>query len=186
MSELREAAQSISAWAVECDGDLVDVCLTEIAAQLVMENRREANRGRDFAWRVVPLVPLTHSPRDEWRPASEREMLELAAKALGMPEAPKQYRIADGLPIVITYMGKPWNPLAEMGKDMPPRDEWRPASEPPEDLRQRVIAWRTPPHRQSGAWVEALYDDGAWVTRDGVARDITHWRDVTPPTTEGK
>ena len=46
---------------------------------------------------------------------TDREMLELAAKALGMPEAPKQYRIADGLPIVITYMGKPWNPLTDDG-----------------------------------------------------------------------
>jgi len=64
----------------------------------------------------------------------------------------------------------------------PPRDEWRLASEPPEDLRRRVIAWRSPPQRQSGTWVEALYDDGAWVTRDGIAHDITHWRDVTPPT----
>ena len=44
------------AWAVECDGHLVDVYLTEIAAQLLMENMREANRGRDFAWRVVPLT----------------------------------------------------------------------------------------------------------------------------------
>ena len=46
---------------------------------------------------------------------TDREMLELAAKALGMPEAPKQYRIADGLPIVITYMGKPWNPRTDDG-----------------------------------------------------------------------
>lgn len=46
---------------------------------------------------------------------ADREMLELAARALGMPEAPKQYRIADGLPIVITYMGKPWNPLTDDG-----------------------------------------------------------------------
>ena len=70
--------------------------------------------------------------------------------------------------------------LIERGKAV--RDEWRPASEPPEDLRRRVIAWRSPPQRQSGTWVEALYDDGAWVTRDGIAHDITHWRDVTPPT----
>ena len=62
------------------------------------------------------------------------------------------------------------------------RDEWRPASEPPEDGRRRVIAWRSPPQRQSGTWVEALYDDGAWVTRDGIAHDITHWRDADPPT----
>jgi hypothetical protein len=64
----------------------------------------------------------------------------------------------------------------------PPRDEWRPASEPPEDLRRRVIAWRAPPQRKSGTWFEALYDDGAWITRDGIAYDVTHWRDVTPPT----
>ena len=68
----------------------------------------------------------------------------------------------------------------------PPRDEWRPASDPPEDLRRRVIAWRSPPQRQSGTWVEALYDDGAWVTRDGIAHDVTHWRDVTPPTEGAK
>ena len=68
----------------------------------------------------------------------------------------------------------------------PPRDEWRPASEPPEDLRGRVIAWRHPPQRQGGAWIEALYDDGAWVTRDGIAHDITHWRDVQPPTEGAK
>jgi hypothetical protein len=72
--------------------------------------------------------------------------------------------------------------LAQPETAEPPRDEWRPASEPPEDLRRRVIAWRSPPQRQSGTWVEALYDDGAWVTRDGIAHDVTHWRDVTPPT----
>ena len=66
-----------------------------------------------------------------------------------------------------------------------PRDEWRPAGEPPKHER-RVIAWRSPPQRQSGTWAEALYDDGAWVTRDGIAHDITHWRDVTPPTEGAK
>ena len=71
MSKLREAAQAVGAWAVECDGDLVDVYLTETAAKLVEENMRETNRGRDFAWRVVPLVPHTHPSRGEWRPASE-------------------------------------------------------------------------------------------------------------------
>jgi len=71
MSELREAAQTVGAWAVECDGDLVGVYLTETAAKLVAENMHEANRGRDFVWRVVPLVRRTHPPRDEWRLASE-------------------------------------------------------------------------------------------------------------------
>ena len=62
----------------------------------------------------------------------------------------------------------------------PPRDEWQPAGEPPKHGR-RVIAWRSPPQRQSGTWAEALYGDGAWVTRGGIANDITHWRDVPPP-----
>ena len=79
-----------------------------------------------------------------------------------------------------------WKAALAQPEAEPPRDEWRPASEPPEDLRRRVIAWRSPPQRQSGTWVEALYDDGAWVTRDGIAHDITHWRDVTPPTEGAK
>lgn len=110
------------AWAVMCDGNAAQTCLTEIAANLIAESLREQNRGRDFDWQTIPLY--AH----------------------------------------------------------PPRDEWRPASEPPEGLQRRVIAWRYPPRRQGGAWIEALYDDGAWVTRDGIAHDITHWRDVQPPT----
>lgn len=65
MSELREAAQSVSAWAVECDGDLVGVYLTETAAKLVAGNMHEANRGRDFVWRVVPLVRHTRPPTED-------------------------------------------------------------------------------------------------------------------------
>jgi len=88
VSELHEAAQTVGAWAVECDGDLVGVYLTETAAKLVAENMHEANRGRDFVWRVVPLVRRTHPPRDEWRLASEppedgRRVLIWVAKSGG-------------------------------------------------------------------------------------------------------
>jgi len=130
MSELRKAAQSISAWAVECDGNLVDVCLTETAAKLIAENMREKNRGRGFVWRVVPLVPLTHSPRDEWRPASE----------------------------------------------------------PPEDGRD-VVVWCEQERRAvHGMYVRrhppvvGLVD--GWVAPD--ASKLTHWRDVQPPTEVGR
>lgn len=125
MSELREAAQTVGAWAVECDGDLVGVYLTETAAKLVEENMRETNRGRDFAWRVVPLVPHTH----------------------------------------------------------PPRGEWRPASEPPEDGRD-VVVWCEQERRAvHGMYVRrhppvvGLVD--GWVAPD--ASKLTHWRDVSPP-----
>jgi hypothetical protein len=126
MSELREAAQTVGAWAVECDGDLVGVYLTETAAKLVAENMHEANRGRDFVWRVVPLVRRTH----------------------------------------------------------PPRDEWRLASEPPEDGRD-VVVWCAQERRAvHGMYVRrhppvvGLVD--GWVAPD--ASKLTHWRDVTPPT----
>lgn len=122
MSKLREAAPAVGVWAVECDGALVAVCLTEIAAQLVMENRREANRGRDFAWRVVPLVPLTHSPRDEWREASE----------------------------------------------------------PPEDDRS-VLVWM--PGKFGGLAIGRC-SRGNW-SPYYLGSPVTHWRDVTPPT-EGR
>ncbi len=119
MSELREAAQAVGAWAVECDGALVDVYLTETAAKLVAENMHEANRGRDFVWRVVPLVRRTH----------------------------------------------------------PPRDEWRLASEPPEDDRS-VLVWM--PGKLGGLAIGRC-SRGNW-SPYYLGSPVTHWRDVTPPT----
>jgi len=64
-----ETAEPV-AWAVVCAGNAVSTCLTETAANLIAENLREKNRGRDFDWQTTPLY--AHPPRDEWRPASER------------------------------------------------------------------------------------------------------------------
>ena len=66
----------------------------------------------------------------------------------------------------------------------PPRDEWRPASEPPEDGRD-VVVWCAQERRAvHGMYVRrhppvvGLVD--GWVAPD--ASKLTHWRDVTPPT----
>ena len=66
----------------------------------------------------------------------------------------------------------------------PPRDEWRPASEPPEDGRD-VVVWCEQERRAvHGMYVRrhppvvGLVD--GWVAPD--ASKLTHWRDVTPPT----
>lgn len=66
----------------------------------------------------------------------------------------------------------------------PPRDEWRPASEPP-DSERLVIAWcqgrahvalhmpDTDPH-----WYQCPSPNNEdWYDLN----DVTHWRDVTPP-----
>jgi len=133
-----------------------------------------------LAWKAA----LAHPPRNEWREAVHDELVTtwtLSAENKDDPRKALQDIINWHVRVALDpAVSSDAQALIERGKAM--RDEWRLASEPPEDLRRRVIAWRSPPQRQSGTWVEALYDDGAWVTRDGIAHDITHWRDVTPPT----
>ena len=61
----------------------------------------------------------------------------------------------------------------------PPRDEWRPASEPPEDGR-RVLIWVA---TESGGetFRPAYCPAGGWTSVfDG--ETLVAWRDVTPPT----
>jgi len=147
------------------------------------------------------LIERGKAMRDEWRLASEppedgrRVLIWVATESGGETFRPAYCPVGGWTSVFDGETLVAWRDVTPPGSDNihnirplyahPPRDEWRLASEPPEDLRRRVIAWRSPPQRQSGTWVEALYDDGAWVTRDGIAHDITHWRDVTPPT-EGR
>ncbi len=46
---------------------------------------------------------------------SDRELLELAAKAAGDFTTAKYYRVADDLPVVFMLNDKPWNPLTDDG-----------------------------------------------------------------------
>jgi hypothetical protein len=46
---------------------------------------------------------------------SDRELLELAAKAAGDFTTAKYYRVADDLPVVFMLNDKPWNPLKDDG-----------------------------------------------------------------------
>ena len=65
-----ETAEPV-AWAVMCDGaNCTQICLTETAANLIAENMREHNRGRDFDWQTTPLY--AHPPRDA-QPPTEGE-----------------------------------------------------------------------------------------------------------------
>lgn len=46
---------------------------------------------------------------------NDRELLELAAKALGLPKCPEEWKVSIEMPVCFTYMGKPWNPLTDDG-----------------------------------------------------------------------
>jgi hypothetical protein len=46
---------------------------------------------------------------------TDRELLEKAAKAIGMPKAPRGCEIPDHLPVLFLYEGKEWNPLTDDG-----------------------------------------------------------------------
>ena len=60
----------------------------------------------------------------------------------------------------------------------PPRDEWRLASEPPEDGRDVVVWMNDGGH---GCFAIGHCLRGAW-TPNYVGSPVTHWRDVQPPT----
>ena len=65
----------------------------------------------------------------------------------------------------------------------PPRDEWRPASEPPEDGR-RVLIWVAPESRE-GTFRPAYCPVGGWTSVfDG--ETLVAWRDINPPTEGAK
>ena len=55
------------------------------------------------------------------------------------------------------------------------RYDWTPASKPPDSSR-RVVVWQA--HEE---WDLALYRRGAWISHTGLLDDVTHWRDVAPP-----
>ena len=142
-------------------------------AEWFLQQNPVAPNAEDLAWAAWKAALA--------EPEAESEPVAWQVRWIDPEEGPGAWRICLDPSEADYYANREdhdWRPLYAH----PPRDEWRPASGPPEDLRRRVIAWRSPPQRQSGTWVEALYDDGAWVTRDGIAHDITHWRDVTPPT----
>ena len=176
--------RKVCAWAVLCDGDTVDTRLTETAANLIAENRREQNRGKDLDFEVRPLY--AHPTRDEWREAVHDELVTTWTFTDKNKNDPR-LALRD---IINWHVRASLNPdissdaraLIEQGKAM--RDGWRLASEPPEDGRL-VIAWcegrahvalhmpDTDPH-----WYQCPGPDNEdWYDLN----DVTHWRDVTLP-----
>ena len=64
---------------------------------------------------------------------------------------------------------------AALAQPEPPRDEWRPASEPPDTTRSVLIWLRFGDVETFG---KTLGGPSGFAFQNGA---ITHWRDVTPP-----
>ncbi len=160
--------------------------LNRYRAAIVTQDRETAN-AMGF---TTPLY--AHPPRDEWRPASEppedgRRVLIWVAKSGGETFRPA-YCPAGGWTSVFdgeTLVA--WRDVTPPGSDNihnirplyahPPRDEWRLASEPPEDDRS-VLVWM--PGKLGGLAIGRC-SRGNW-SPYYLGSPVTHWRDVTPPT----
>ena len=163
MSELREAAQAaLTAYETFRDVDDIDG-LDDAMDRLRAALAQPETEAQPVAWQSRYIG--RGEPFGEWRTIewSLEECANLTRGAVEHMRAQTDFEV---------------RPLYAH----PPRDEWRPASEPPEDGR-RVLIWVAtesggetfrPAYCPAGGWT-SVFDDETLVA----------WRDVTPPT-EGK
>jgi len=117
------------------------------------------------ALRAALAQPEAEAETEAWMHSDGKVLSELAMKSLrrdfaSFPEVFRQFSI----------------PLYAH----PPRDEWRLASEPPACTRS-VLIWLK--FGDVETFGKTLGGPSGFAFQNGA---ITHWRDVTPPTTEGE
>ena len=103
-------------------------------------------------------------------------MSELREAAKAALTAYEKFRDVDDIDGLDDAMDRLRAALAQPEPEAP-RDEWRPASEPPEDDRS-VLVWM--PGKLGGLAIGRC-SRGNW-SPYYLGSPVTHWRDVTPPT----
>ncbi len=176
MSTLREAAQAAPDAEVRAQHK-------EFARWFLELSDKSALASEYLAW-LAWKAALAHPPRDEWREAVHDELVTtwtLSAENKDDPRKALQDIINWHVRVALDpAVSSDAQALIERGKAM--RDEWRPASEPPEDARQ-VLGRQKRGHCESVHFL-----NGSWFV-EATGRHtltITHWRDVTPPTEGAK
>ena len=108
-------------------------------------------------------------------------MSELRKAAQAALTAYETFRDVDDIDGLDDAMDRLRAALAQLEAE-PPRDEWRPASEPPEDGR-RVLIWVA---KSGGETFRPAYcPAGGWTSVcDG--ETLAAWRDINPPTEGAK
>ncbi len=171
MSTLREAAQAAPNAEVRAQHK-------EFARWFLELGDKSALASEYLAW-LAWKAALAHPPRNEWREAVHDELVTtwtLSAENKDDPRKALQdiinWHVRVSLDPAVSSDAKA---LIERGKAM--RDEWRPASEPPEDDRS-VLVWM--PGKLGGLAIGRC-SRGNW-SPYFLGSPVTHWRDVTPPT----
>ena len=173
MSELREAAQAAP------DTELRNQ--HKAFARWFLElSDKSALASEYLAW-LAWKAALAHPPRDEWREAVHDELVTTWTFSAENKDDPRKalqdiinWHVRSALDQAVSSDAQA---LIERGKAM--RDEWQPASEPPDTTRSVLIWLRFGDVETFG---KTLGGPSGFAFQNGA---ITHWHDVTPPT-EGK
>ena len=179
MSKLREAAQSVVSYHdAVLENNLPDALIDRLRAALAQPEPEPVVIGPE--WTPCVKLPVTGHVREQ-RPGEQHVSTREGITPVKPDDLIMRGVAGEEYPIGRELFNRTYRIGAH-----PPRDEWRPASEPPEDDRN-VIVWYTPNDPTKGApggLFSGFFRDGEWWPYSG-SETITHWRDVTPPT-EGK
>jgi len=177
MSTLREAAQAAPDAKVRAQHK-------EFARWFLELSDKSALASEYLAW-LAWKAALAHPPRNEWREAVHDELVTTWTFSAENKDDPRKalqdiinWHVSVSLDPAVSSDAQA---LIERGKAM--RDEWRLASEPPEDGR-RVLIWVA---TESGGetFRPAYCPAGGWTSVfDG--ETLVAWRDINPPTEGAK
>ena len=172
MNTLREAAQAAPDAEVRAQHK-------EFARWFLELSDKSALASEYLAW-LAWKAALAHPPRNEWREAVHDELVTTWTLSAENKDAPRKalqdiinWHVRVSLDPAVSSDAQA---LIERGKAV--RDEWRPASEPPEDGRD-VVVWMNDGGHGCFAIGHCLH--GEW-SPNYVGSPVAHWRDVTPPT----
>ena len=124
------------------------------------------------AFGVMSFPLYAHPPRDEWREAAEEALRWMEHARLHLTIKERMH--PDGLSLYDSAAEALRAALAQPEPEAP-RDEWRPASEPPDTTRSVLIWLRFGDVETFG---KTLGGPSGFAFQNGA---ITHWRDVSPP-----
>ena len=169
MSTLREAAQAAPDAKVRAQHK-------EFARWFLELGDKSALASEYLAW-LAWKAALAHPPRNEWREAVHDELVTtwtLSAENKDDPRKALQDIINWHVRVSLDpAVSSDAQALIERGKAM--RDEWQPASEPPDTTRSVLIWLRFGDVETFG---KTLGGPSGFAFQNGA---ITHWRDIEPP-----
>jgi len=172
MSKLREAAQAVINRWYRLPGDNDRAILSDLFARLRAALAQPETAGPVIGSEWTPCVklPITVHVREQ-RPGEQHVSTREGITPVKPDDLIMRGVAGEEYPIGRELFEKTYRIGAH-----PPRDAWRPASEPPDTTRSVLIWLRFGNVETFG---KTLGGPSGFAFQNGA---ITHWRDVTPPT----